>query len=723
MKRYTFFSTMLMVLIFQAAGFAYQLGPHPRVLISRQQLPLLAERAIGVSSGEYLALKAAAEKAVREGVKKPGSRFQAPLELVCLGLCYLVEGELGREPARYAEAVKRYWGNGEVLGLDGDGAFGYHSLIYDWIFESLSTDEKKIYGDCLGRWLRHYTGEPEITLKSGHWWYNQTWGPSHLNTPHARDAITSKLFISLALKGAGTVHEADAARFLDSWSERVPKECIPAFDEMGGVWSESMGHGTYGPVEVIAWAFEAWRTATGEDYFSLAGPDGFLREMNLWAVHLTVPFNGHTACIDDNGGGKPRVFSRVAPLLAARFRDPLSNNVSDLGAREGWTEVPWTRFIFHDPSITARTPTELGIPLAHLFKGAGHVYMRSRWDDPNATWAFFGAGPKFAGHSRDDEGHFLIARKGWLVMRAGGQGSNEDNLYAGGSLMFNLVTVYDPEEQFRRTDKPQRPDGPQVVKNENDGGLIRHVYGSNTRDNRARIESYYHDDRMTYAAADLTEGYSANKVSEVTRQFLYLRGEREFFVIFDRIQSTNDDFPRTWFLHMSGEPAVSGKELVLVPGHVFSYNGDTATWLSDPAGLGEVKSTGRSRAFLRTLLPKMATIVKRGGQDYNFWGNPHEPTAQYNHAEANSGQQPPVVPWRIEVEGPGDGERGYFLHVLEIGEELDDKMSEISLLEENAFVGARIDAAGTPVNVLFSARGELLAKIKIGAGPEMLIEK
>ena len=29
----------------------------------------------------------------------------------------------------------------------------------------------------------------------------------------------------------------------------------------------------------------------------------------------------------------------------------------------------------------------------YLFGGAGHVYMRSAWDDPNATWAFFGAGP------------------------------------------------------------------------------------------------------------------------------------------------------------------------------------------------------------------------------------------------------------------------------------------------------------------------------------------
>ena len=44
---------------------------------------------------------------------------------------------------------------------------------------------------------------------------------------------------------------------------------------------------------------------------------------------------------------------------------------------------------------------------------------------------------------------------------------------------------------------------------------------------------------MTYAAADLTQGYRANKVREVTRQFLYWRGQRDYFVIFDRVEATD----------------------------------------------------------------------------------------------------------------------------------------------------------------------------------------
>ena len=120
--------------------------------------------------------------------------------------------------------------------------------------------------------------------------------------------------------------------------------------------------------------------------------------------------------------------------------------------------------------------------------------MRSAWDDPNATWAFFGCGPQFAGHSRDDEGHFLIYKQGALVSRQGGQGHNDTDYYSGGSLIYNIVTIFDPEEKFRR-DKG----------NENDGGLVRHVYeGGPFPRERGHIVAFENTPDYTYAAADIT---------------------------------------------------------------------------------------------------------------------------------------------------------------------------------------------------------------------------
>ncbi len=719
MKKSLVFALLLLASTVTGAA-AYTLGAHPRIFITRQGLPSLAQRSQGAMAAEYAVIKALADSAVSKGVERNNSRFRPPMALVCAGICYLVEGQLGHDSKPYLDAVRKYWGDGSVLDMDGDGYFGFHGMLFDWVYDGLTPAERKLYGDRLGKWLRYWSDTPEITLNFGGWLYNQTWGPAHLNTPNTRDGITPKLMVALALEGAGTAVQADCERFLTSWEKRVPAECIPAFDDMGEVWSESMGHGGYGPIEVIAWAFEAWRTATGEDLFARCAPTSYLPGMTRWAVNLVVPFAGHTAWIDDNHADKLRDYARIAPLLAARYNDPVAAFISDQDWSEKWNRLPWARFLFQDPSVSGKSPLAAGYPTAEWFKSAGHVYMRSAWDDPNAAWAFFGVGPKFEGHSRDDEGGFLIAKKGWVALRAGGQGHNDGDYYIGGSLAYNIVTIYDPEEKFRRTDPGAgQEDG---IKNENDGGLIRYVYSSHEKDERGRIVAYKHDDRYTYAAGDISLGYSKSKASEVTRQFLFLRGKREFFVVFDRVEATSAEYPKIWFLHVPSEPSVDGKQTEIVPGHVFAYdNASVSTWLSDPAGEEGVLSSGKCRVFLKTLLPLGAGIGKRGGEGYTHWGHPYEPSAQYNHVNRNS-LRPPVVPWRLEVEARRKTKRAYFFHVFELGEESDSRMSPVTLVEQEGALGADIDAAGQKVRVMFSTGGPLTARIKIGDSPEEVIE-
>jgi hypothetical protein len=729
MKKAVVFFFLTTVFCHQFLNADYQLGEHPRIFLNPEILTALAERAggDGMLPGDYALIRQEADYFVRtRALKQPTSQWHPPYDMVCSALAYLVERELGNDSAdTYARAVVDVWGDGLILTNIGNKHFGNYAIVYDWIYDAMTEQERKKYGDYLGNWLYYYTNSPEITLKNGGWLFNQTWGPAHLNTPNCRDGITPKLFVALALSGAGTAHEAACKQYLDSWELRIPTDCIPLLDQMGGVWSESFGHGTYGPTQVIPWAFEAWRTATGQDWFSHGTSTTYLKEMNLWAVHLAVPFNNYSAPIDDNGGGDlASAWNRTGPILGARYRDPVANYVASQYEMPAWSEswmlVPFHRFLCYDPDVAARTPGQQGWPTARLFTGAGHVYMRSAWDDPSATWAFFGAGPTYALHSRDDEGHFLIAKKGWLVLRAGGQGHNNDDYYTGGSLAFNIATVFDPDEDFARLTPTAESLAKGGTMNERDGGLIRWVYnGSQSRmAERGHIAAFKHGSGYTYAAADLAEAYRTSKVSEYTRQFLYLRGEREFFIIFDRIDATSAGFPKHWFLHIPTEPVVNGTETEVAPDHVYSYTeGNTATWLSDPAGYDEqdVLSTGRSRAFLRTVLPLGAEITKRGGEGHQFWGHPEEPTAQYNH-EGKESLLAPVAPWRLEVEAPEGPARDYFLHVLEIAEEDDTLMSRVSLIEQDtSLVGVRIEADGdSPVEVLFSRRGKATARVRTG---------
>jgi hypothetical protein len=640
---------------------------HPRLLI--ESIAAVAQRCAGPLATDYQIVKERADATLaRGGIELISNRWAIPEDLMNCGLAYLIEREQGHDSRKYADAILKQWGDGALISNPEGSHFGYHALAYDWIYDALTPNQRIRYGDALGSWLRFFTGTPTILLKWGHWEYNQSWGPIHLNIMNSRDSLTQKLLIALAIKGSGTKYEGDATAFLDSWNTRVPAECIPAFNRMGGVWSESYGHGGYGPVTVIPYAFQAWRTGTGIDLFKQLEPRGYPVEEPRWVAYTMMPHNERTAWIDDGDGAKASAFARAAPML----HDSLSQWFSDRG--HDWLRERWQRVACYDPAIPAQGPGSL--PLGYLFKGAGHMYMRSAWDDPNATWAFFGCGPQFAGHARDDEGHFLICKRGALVSRQGGQGHNDDDDYAGGSLIFNIVTIFDPNEKFRR-DK----------NNENDGGLLRHVYESDGLPReRGHIIAFESNSNYTYAAADVTTGYNANKAREVTRQFLYLRGKQEFFVVFDRVEATRPEFRRHFFLHVPTKPEIEGNRL---------------TWLSLPEADGDraLLSKGRSRMFLHTLLPAAADIEVRGGPGNEAWGHPLEPTAQYNHMTEGR-TKPPICRWRIEVGDRGEGARSLFLHVFEVA---DDEVTQASPVKLVAPAGVDI---GT-MKVRFNAAGSL----------------
>jgi hypothetical protein len=130
--------------------------------------------------------------------------------------------------------------------------------------------------------------------------------------------------------------------------------------------------------------------------------------------------------------------------------------------------------------------------------------------------------------------------------------------------------------------------------------------------------------------------------------------------------------------------------------------------VSDAAGVKEVLSTGQSRAFLRTVLPEKAVVTVRGGEGHDFWGHPLEPTAQYNHKhQGPPGKAAPVVPWRIEVTPSDRAMRQYFLDVMEIGDESDERMSDVRLQRsaDGRKVGVAIARPEGPMVLWFAEEG------------------
>jgi len=570
--------------------------------------------------------------------------------------------------------------------------------------------------------------------------------------------------MSLACLGSADRYDAAARTNLRTFKQKFLADGLPALDQMGGIWAESSGHGSYGPLLVVPYSYQAARTGLGIRAFEMSKPHGFMREYMRVAVFTLMPHNDKMAWIDDSGSGYPRQQARVAPILCQAYKDGAARWFTDRALAKGWlynrylkhNEV-WQRIAFLDPAVKPTSPKDAGWPLAYHFRGAGHVYMRGAWGDPAATWAFFGAGPSYAGHSRDDEGHFLITRRGQLVTRSGGGGHNDDCYYSGGSLIYNIVTIYAPEEKMRRD-----------AHNENDGGLLRYVYDGPYPRERGRVVAFDHDDSLvTYAAADLTKAYWSGKAKEVTRQFVYVRSSvrfaaeasppsaiptlsegpaplaesrlrlPEFFVIFDRVESTRPDYPKTWFLHLPSEPAVTGATTVKVPGHVTVYDGDTATWLSAPAGDTHLFSKGNARATLKTLLPAEARITRRGGEAHDFWGHPHNPKAQYNHVLDRRGKphkayrRPPFSPWRLEVEPTERRTRDYFLHVLTVTDDAKTTGStakpvgawHVTRIDEPNITGARMTLGPRAIEVRFTTTGALGGGVRVLDGARVVTDR
>ena len=660
---------------------------HPRIFLTRDEIPALAERckAGGPVAAEYAATRESIDQAIAEGRAING----AGLPSLCI--VHQVERAQGHDTAKYVDyLVNGLWGTdgkggGSSLGFgrqwfpDGTGTidqgfmgekgtwFAWDALAYDWFHDALSPQQRKHYGDLIGRWLHSFMGlkpeQPaEITLQWGNYIYNQTWAPCGgyaWGNYYGRDGVGSKTLVALAIAGEGTSYEESARKWLESYGAKVPAEFVPYIEAMGGAMPNGPGHGG-GAAQAIVLSLAAWRSGTGQDLFGMF-KEGGLREMAWWPIFGTMPHSGHWAHLNDTGAGMLEsslgFSSRVGALLAGAYREPqaqwLALNMAPAPERRGWPFVLW-----YDPEVKPLRTSDL--PLAYHFKGTGQTYVRSDWSGPDATWAYFNCGPQFIGYQSEENGNFQIFKGGGLAMRGG------TDRYSGiASPHMNTVLVYNPEEEVGRQGR-------------NHGGTLPGAGSPPAPVERGTMTAYESRPEYTYACGDLTKAYSNTKVAAFTRQFLYLRGEPECFVVYDRVESTKAEFPKMWLLHVMNEPVVyaddraapktgSGEGFTTFAGADRSIS-STFTPDNNPEknGRGAFASSGFGALMCQTLLPQKARITSRGGEGFDNWGCPYDPKDNRNFGP-RGGEGGALIDrswYRLEVEPTEEARATEFLHVL-----------------------------------------------------------
>lgn len=647
------------------------------------------------------------------------------------GFVFRVETALGRGGDRYLRHIKEAMWKADGSGIDGLD-FGWDAVIYDWIYDALTPSERTLYGNRIGRFLRHYTRVPEITLEGGTYWYNQTWSPV-MGISWSRDGITAKTMVALAIAGEQTEHADDARRWLASFARRMPGEFAGKLDRLGGVWPEGPNHGNCCYAPFLAW--EAWRFATGEDLFRPVARTGFHREAPYWRIYGAVPHTGHMPHLEDTGPGffVELDVSAFRAMHAARYRDGICQQMTRSAVESG--RASWADMIWYDPSVPAVSPKQL--PPAFHFRESGHVYMRSGWEGPDDAWAVLTAAPAFTmyGYGSGGTGTFQIAKQGLLAGHGG------YSLWSSACVPSsqNVVLVYDANERYFKTSGEETP--------WNDGGpQVPNFYHAREPVQRGEIVAYEHCDAYTYVAADLTRAYASvrddeptrqrtrsEKIRDFSRQFVFVRGNPEFFVIYDRVAVTDPAFPQTWLIHLQSEPEVlsgDGPARITAQGPGFkSYEGAIGALSRVASRDGNYWTTPKRGAVgVRTLLPKTARITKRGGQGFEVWGNPHDPKAANASADAERPKQSDIdlCPWRLEVEPSDRSAEHHFLHVVvpygdsgTDGPRLSPHPAAMRLVETDSEEGVALDTSEGSWKIVFhrGSRGGSVSIARKAATP------
>lgn len=668
---------------------------HPRLLFTKADLPGLRDHVAKPGLREiYGRLKQTVDAQLAKGTGYVQAQPAARL-LVPLGLLYHLTGE-----AQYGEACRALTVKAPFGVYAAEGAYGY-----DLIYERLTPEERRL---CEQKMLRF------------------------IQRPYPDGSV---LIQCLALWGSGENEELVAQKLsqMRSW-------CLQRKEYLNG-WAADRGgdgnsHGYIGQHEYVATmgAFQAWRAATGEDWF-----EGFnwAKTMGPYYVYHLLPNRRLTLNTGINSWG-----GRHAPIeTGAEDFVSIAQAKWRCGLTGWWTrqvvckdtayynilDSDWGMVLFYDPEVPDLAPEQF--PEDMLFKTRGYVSMRSDWG-PDATLVHFHCGRfETDGRNQCDNNSFMIYRKAYQACDSGTRGVNnpEQKQYSDGrhhenyfaqTIAHNSITI-------------GTNDHPSPLSHTVFGGQVSRVpldwlkkYGLPVTDeNRwsrqaGTIQAYETTPEFCYAVGDARCSYDPAVVQAFTRQFLYLRPG--VVVIFDRVRAAKTQEVKRWYLHTMAQPLCPDGQLapdtsVHPDGHFLA------------TGRVLRAAHGGSALFSKTLLPRQATVRVLGGKGHQFEvaGQNYDMYDLWWEKVGTRAYQEEIGLgwWRVEVEPQAPQAEEVFLHVLWSTEETVPEMFPVTTLESDGQAGARFSAEGLAVEVTFATQGDVGARLKLSRGAQVLCDR
>lgn len=583
------------------------------------------------------------------------------------------------------------------------------SVGYDWLFDLLSDEEKSLAGKAIVGMIEMLDGSYQFPLC------------------HATGYGPHKMYLgALAIHGDG-VADGLAEETLEKFYTRmvgggtlILKDMIAGDD--GGTNS---GHAyTSYFFRLLGLIVEAWRTATGEDYFARSGyfrnypywllynirpaaqeaparynhPDG--RAWQLWHDHSQMPHYLPWHYHRFNIRIAQQLYSQIDPDRAALAQWLINHRVGEIVY--GWYEHLYASFIFGDRSVQEKSPSALGLPLTKHFKGLGLVVMRQGFEDVDDTMIAFKAMPWMYDGGRwsaHNQGMFTIDKHGPLALHAGGGGHHG---YALNSISSNVIIVTDETlddggNQRRNTWPPLKAASDLQVGSKWDLGGIRRFVTTE------EFDYIYADTTRAYNSAQIAYPGVKPKVDLVTRQLLHFKPASkrgaDIIVVYDRINAIDAAYEKRWLLHTAFEPAINGVGREVREGAWAYDDADLVTVTNAPGG-------GGGRLFCRTLLPDRHRIVMIGGAHHEF-EDIHGVNDDRNIAfeiPLTEAEAAIAGSYRVEVVTSGS-HYDTFLHILQMADAAEPAMVPSERLFStagDAMQGATIRGPGDDMVALFA---------------------
>lgn len=664
---------------------------HPRVMFREEDIPRI--KANMESPMNSAIMESYREQLGRDLDSNPESYSVTVIErAACYALEYAINGdkEKGVMAKQYILALLKnvsFSGGIESTVRPAGHTMHVAAKIYDWCYDLFTPSEREqLIVGCVG-------------LSSV---FEMTWPPvsQGVLTSHGAEAQLLRDYMSLAI----AVYD-ERPDFWDFIGGRYFEKYVPIRQTYNTVLWQGSDYGIYRQI----WAMYSYALIKGMGYDWPIDPEKYYDDA-LWPIYYRRPDGQTIRSGDISLGDKTPMWEYWEIYVHNYIGDAyLSKNpYSKLEyARETDSMDEWTNnkqnytslvdvLIMNDADVEPAKTFE-DLPYTKYFGTPnGIMVARTGWEDgadsPTVVAEMKVQEYQINGHMHLDAGHFQIYYKGMLASDSGvyqgavnqtsgdgasAFGSPHFNQYQTKTVAHNCMLVYDPSEANPSSDlrRAINDGGQRAVNNGNElggGGTVSedaHV----ARVTGMEIDPKNpHKPAYSYLKGDLTNAYS-EKVTDYKRSFMFLNLDNSevpaAMIVFDKIDSSNASFKKTWLLHGLEEPEINGNRTIFrrtyasaVKSH--AYNG---------------------KMTVDTLLPANNTITKVGGETGYYTAGGKNYDAYPFKTQTDEGQT-----WRIEVSPKAASQGDYFLNVIQVSDNDKENYLGVEMIENNLFYGVKI---------------------------------